>query len=409
MKKVLLITSGQPALNPRLVKEADCLTNFGYNVTVLYQYWNEWGTKLDKDLLKTKKWKALRVGGSPTEEILVFYFTKAIHKICKILFFYGGVKSAAIGAIARSSFLLIRKAKKIKADLYIGHNLGALSATFIAAKYHKAKCGFDAEDFHRHDMYDDPFHKDVLLKKYIEEKFIPQLNFLTGASPLISKQYKGLFKTFEVTTIYNVFPKACGLPTANFSNDNLVKLFWFSQTIGNNRGIENVFKALAMLQHIPLELHLLGYSTLMSKEKIVKLQSNTGLSSLKIFFHPPMPPHQIIPFAAQFDIGLATETGIPLNRDICLTNKIFTYIQAGLAIVASDTQAQAELLQQYKGIGLLYKKGNQASLAEALKFYFERNDELIKAKQASFYLGQTKLNWETEQVFFLEKIKEVLN
>lgn len=62
-KKIVLVTSGQPSLNPRLVKEADALVEAGYEVTVIYQYWNEWGTDLDKVLLPQKKWKTIRVGG----------------------------------------------------------------------------------------------------------------------------------------------------------------------------------------------------------------------------------------------------------------------------------------------------------------------------------------------------------
>ena len=58
-KKVVLITSGQPSLNPRLVKEADILANSGFDVTVLYAYWNNWGTTYDNDLLSNKKWNAI--------------------------------------------------------------------------------------------------------------------------------------------------------------------------------------------------------------------------------------------------------------------------------------------------------------------------------------------------------------
>ena len=51
--KIVLISPGQPSLNPRLVKEADTLAANGYDVTVLYSYWNDWGAKFDKTLLPT--------------------------------------------------------------------------------------------------------------------------------------------------------------------------------------------------------------------------------------------------------------------------------------------------------------------------------------------------------------------
>ena len=61
-KKILIITTGQPSLNPRMVKEADALSAAGHEVEVLYQYWNEWASEMDASLLKTKKWKATRIG-----------------------------------------------------------------------------------------------------------------------------------------------------------------------------------------------------------------------------------------------------------------------------------------------------------------------------------------------------------
>ena len=120
MKKILLITSGQPSLNPRLVKEADALTEKGYKVTVLYQYWNKWGTRLDEELLKTKKWKAIKVGGDPDKHKLHYNVSRIIHKVSKSIFQKTGSKTAAIGAIARSSYYLIKKPMVKSVEFFSG-------------------------------------------------------------------------------------------------------------------------------------------------------------------------------------------------------------------------------------------------------------------------------------------------
>jgi glycosyltransferase involved in cell wall biosynthesis len=111
----------------------------------------------------------------------------------------------------------------------------------------------------------------------------------------------------------------------------------------------------------------------------------------------------------QFDIGLATELATPYNRDICLTNKIFTYIQAGLAVIASDTTAQVQLLNKHQNIGTPYKKSDAQELANALKLYINNPDFLQKTKQNSYMLGQTTLNWEIESEKLLGIVSEVLN
>src|ERR1700750_1790863 len=80
-KKAVLVTSGQPALNPRLVKEADALTACGFDVLVIYAYWNAWGTAFDAELFKTRKWKAIRAGGDPESSPLTFFLSRVLHKI----------------------------------------------------------------------------------------------------------------------------------------------------------------------------------------------------------------------------------------------------------------------------------------------------------------------------------------
>src|SRR6202000_2983640 len=99
-------------------------------------------------LLDKKAWKSIRVGGDPNQKPIVYFFSRLIYRLAA-----GITKKIKIGylkdlAIARSSFFLIREARRHKAAIYIGHNLGALPAAVKAAKANKKACGFDAEDFH---------------------------------------------------------------------------------------------------------------------------------------------------------------------------------------------------------------------------------------------------------------------
>src|ERR1700761_3864756 len=110
-KKIVLISSGQPSLNPRLVKEADALTGSGYEVTVLYAYWNDWGTQFDKELIPSKKWKATCVGGDPEKAKASYFLSRITHKIAKAINNITGGKYMIEPAIARSSYALMREAK----------------------------------------------------------------------------------------------------------------------------------------------------------------------------------------------------------------------------------------------------------------------------------------------------------
>ena len=403
--KVLMVTSGQPSLNPRLVKEADALTDAGYIVTVLYAYWNSWGTQYDQQLLHAKKWRAIRVGGDPEQKPAIYFISRLIHKMAVLL--YGKFNSSffAEWAIARSSYFLMREAKKHEADIYIGHNLGALPATVEAARANKKPCGFDAEDFHRFETSDDINNRDVILKTCIEDRYIPKVNYLSAASPLITEAYDKLYPGKNPVTLLNVFPLDAAVNAPVLNQAAPVRLFWFSQTIGTNRGIETVVKALQQLNSDNFELHMLGFIPAAEKEQFI---ANLQLYDVKLHFHDPVPPAKLIDFASQFDIGLAMENSTPVNRDICLTNKIFTYMQAGLAIIASNTSAQARLMNAYPLAGKVYQQGNIQMLAGLLNAYHQNRDALLQARMESLRIGRTELNWDIEAPKLLNIIKNTL-
>ncbi|GAB3903564.1 glycosyltransferase family protein [Mucilaginibacter boryungensis] len=400
-KHVVLVSSGQPSLNPRLVKEADSLAQAGFKVTVLYAYWNAWGTQLDKELLKTKQWQAVRTGGDPETKTFTYLLTRILFKISNWFTRLTGSMLMAEVAIARNSLFLIKKTKTIRADLYIGHYPGALAAVVKAAKKHHKPCGFDAEDFHRKEVNDNENSYDYKLKSYIENKYIPQVNYLSASSVQIGIAYHTIFKKTQPVVLNNVFPKSTLNVTNLVLNDEQpVKLFWFSQVIGPNRGLEYLCKALN-LTAISFEVHLLGYCDSDYKTKLQAAYSN-------ITFHPPTHPDNIIEFASQFDIGLALEIGFSVNNNLALSNKIFTYMQAGLAIIASNTEAQEYLLKQHPAIGKVYDNSDIETLASALVYYHQNRNELLLARQAALQLAHQEYNWENESQKFLAIVKKTL-
>ena len=403
IKNIVLITSGQPSLNPRLVKEADFLTQQGFHVTVVYQYWSEYATKLDHKLLADKKWNAILVGGTPSINKLYYWSLRIRHKSYAIVARYFSMKYGfAENTIARSNKLLLKEGLKINADLYIAHNLGALPVAVKAAKKNKAKCAFDAEDFHRNEVSNDSNNPDVRLKTFIEDKYLKQTDYITVASPLIYKAYKSLYPNLNPTIINNVF-ELKHQPKLNVGTKTGLKLFWFSQTIGKNRGLEDVIEALNLINNPLIELHLLGS---LSTENTIYFNQ---LAHFEIKYYHPISSDKIFELAATFDLGLALEQNIPLNRDICLTNKIFTYLISGLAIIASNTQAQKEFMTSNSLIGELYSIGDVTALAGIITKLFNNRDLLNTYRENSYELAKSQYNWEMEKEKFLAIIKSLLS
>jgi len=398
--KIVLITTGQPTTNPRLVKEADALSSEGYDVTVIYQNISEWATQTDINLLATRPWKVICVAGNPKVNFLRFILKKSVYKLTVLASKQFGFKlGLAESALTFGVNSLSKAAKKIKANLYIAHNLGALPVAVKAAKYFNAKCGFDAEDFHRHEISDETHSFNFKIRKFIEEKFITQVDYLTASSPMIAMQYQQIFNK-KTTVVLNAFQRVQYPSISNLQNP--LRFVWFSQTIGNGRGIDIIIDVLNVFDK-PFELHLLGNA---SRDFLELCKKKTKFTHGKLIFHQPIPPDDIFNFCREFDIGLCLEQNHPFNRSICLTNKIFTYFQSGLAIIASDTPAQSSFLNDYGKIGSIFNDEN--SLLKIIKNYDDDRKLLNMHKLNSFLLGQNYINWEIEKQKFLLVVEQTL-
>lgn len=344
-------------------------------------------------------------GGEPIKQKVAYYKTRLRQKLSLWLFKYTRLFSIPENAISRTHPETLATAKKIKTDIYIAHNLGALPAAVIAAKSAGVKVGYDAEDMNS-GQFTSTHSEGYLLNRFIEEKYFSKTDYFTAASPLIGKNYKNIYPFLNPVIINNVFPRLDFQPKA-LTSTGAPALFWFSQTIGPNRGIETVIEAMGILAH-KVTLHILGRCSDGYRSIIYDHARLNAVEKERIHVYAPLPPDQLFEFASQFDIGMATETGVPFNRDICLTNKIFTYAQCGLALMLSDTQAQTLFIREFPQSGKLYKKNDADSLAIGIEEYILDQNLLHKTKTTNFDLGQRQLNWDSEKAKFIKVIERTI-
>lgn len=292
---------------------------------------------------------------------------------------------------------------RLNADLYIGHNIGALPIVAKVARRLNKPYAFDAEDFHREESVSDTGSGMGKWKRLLEEQYFPGAAYLTAASPLIAAEYQKHFPAKSFATLNNVFSRAQQPPFRESAGGPL-KLFWFSQTIGTDRGLGDVFAALQRIPHIPVRLTLLGRCTEAIKQAFLSRRS-TPDHVIKIL--DPMAPDSIFELAAGQDIGLALEPGFSKNNNIALSNKIFTYLLAGNAVIATETSAQKQFMEQYPGVGRSYPIGDVQALAAHLEYYYFNRQALDDARRAAWRLANEKLNWEEEQKKLLRLVENV--
>ena len=118
--------------------------------------------------------------------------------------------------------------------------------------------------------------------------------------------------------------------------------------------------------------------------------------------HPLMEHDEVIKSMGAYDVGLALERPDNPNYGRTITNKVFSYMLAGLAIAATDTPGQREILDQVPTAGFLYPAGNSTVLAEKLGNWINNSGLLLTAKQAAWDAARSKFCWDVEERRFLQ-------
>lgn len=393
--KIVLIALGQISTNPRLLKEALWFSEMGYEVHVLYCFWSKWGYRADKHIIASYPsitWR--EIGGNPFTRKLVYIFTRFRFKIFRIL---GSQFPSSLfwaeHSVCRCFHELYKSGSAIDASLYIAHNLGALPVVGKIASLFKKPFVFDAEDFHRGQSASGSL--DYAQCSLIENSWIPKASLVTAASTFIAAKYKYLLGV-DSLVINNVFSLKNAQVVKPFS-DSKIKLFWFSQTVGKGRGLEDILNALKRFPVESFSITIMGDLSSQMENYLRGMVIEKNEMKVDLSFLSPVEPDRIFEIASTFDVGLAIEPILNENNNLIYTNKLFTYLLSGNAILFTSTTAQEYFFNTHQYIGWIYPSGDINRLAFVLEQIKSNPVELFSYKKNALQLATLIFNWEIEQ------------
>jgi len=404
--EICLVTPSHLGSAPRVVKEAEALSEAGFGVTVISTRNSAAADPLDEQILKEARWKSRRVnllGGCRLWRVLA-------QKAARQALLRFGSSSPSLAAWSESGAFpaLRRETGRCPARLYIGHCLTGLAAALSVGKSRGAKTGFDAEDYHEAELLPEQTAEEVVrAARILQREAWQRCSHLTAAAPLIAKKLAEDYGR-EPEVILNVFPKrmAPAQPPRERPVRRPVRLYWFSQTIGPGRGLEEVMEACRLLD-FPVEVHLrghdeTGFSARLRERLVASPQGHVltvkGLAA----------PEEMARLAAECDIGLGLEQNLPLNRGICLTNKIFTYLLAGVPMVLSETPAHRELAPRLGRAAVLADPAKPAELAAAITRLAADAGAGREAAEQAWRLGQERYHWDLEKKKLVELVRRAI-
>lgn len=407
-RSVSIVSPSALSSNPRAIKEASVLAASQFEVRTTSARTLNLVDDMDATLLRDARWDAFRI------DFLSRSFRRrrrVLQELQRVLFLATGASRAAELAHSPISALLEKSlAEQSKADLYIAHYVAALPAAARAAKLHGALYAFDAEDFHLGDLPDTPAHAlEKSIIRAIEGRYLPGAAYVTAASPMIAEAYAKAYRIPLPTTVLNVFPKrnAPDRPTPRGTAGPGPSLYWFSQTIGPGRGLEMAVEAIARAVSRP-HLYLRGVPIGRYADDLRRLATQAGTGE-RLHLLDPALPDDLERLGAAYDLGYVGELAETRNRQIAITNKVFSYLLSGLPSLASDIPAHRRIAPDLGPAMGLFPIGDAAALAAAIDAILLDPPRLANARAHAWRLGQERYNWEAEAPRFLGQVQTVLN
>ena len=401
MAKILILIGAHLCTAPRPQKEAETLAHAGHDVIVRGFWFDPELVKRDRILIANKKWRF--------EPIIDFQPTHRLNnlrirlqsRLAKEQF--QRFATCSPGLLGYGAKAMLAAARKARADLTIVHSQAGLwvGNQLLNEGF---RVGVDFEDWFSEDFLPEArAAQPITYLKALESRLARECTYCLTTSHAMANAMADAYQAPKPTVIYNAFPWAergqIERQKRDRQNLNTPSLHWFSQTIGQKRGLETLFQALPYLK-IPIEVHLRGNYSESARQWLEPLVPSEWRDL--IFIHPTVSNTELLSHIAEHDIGLALEIPYCFNKQFTTSNKLFQYLQAGLAVIATDTAGQREILSEQPAIGRLIPNNDPVALAQALKDLLCDSEKLTATKAASLQAAKEQFCWEKQAEILLQ-------
>lgn len=236
----------------------------------------------------------------------------------------------------------------------------------------------------------------------LEKWMLPKIKHGITVSESVALRYKKEYG-IGLTTIRNI-------PTASVEKNHTVStkhvlpsapFIVYQGALNKDRGLEELIIAMQWLENY--SLLIIGKGDL--EESLKELVNELNLSGRIVFLGllTPVELRKVTPHAL---IGVSIEKPTNPNYIMCLPNKLFDYIQAGIPVVAYPHPEIKKIIDGYQ-CGTYIHSHEPKQLATELKAILE-SSSITMWKEGSKKAAHS-LNWENEQQVLMKWVEEALS
>lgn len=300
-----------------------------------------------------------------------------------------------VQAIVSGAFALVRT----NADIYHAHVEWALPATYIAARLRRKPIIFDAPELTLTDPRYTRWRSLNALVTWILAHVVPTCEGVISASPLYARDIQKRYRAPKVTLIRNV-PKYRAIPKSNrlqqyLDLDAEVHIALYQGNLQPNRGLDMLVRAAPYLDTNTV-IVMMGNDYRGTQTHLEALIASEGVAN-RVKIIPAAPYEELLDWTASADIGLTVlPPSYSLSIQLCLPNKLFEYLMAGLPVLSSPLDAVAEIIQSYD-VGLVLPSLAPEGIGAAINTILADDTSRARMCRNALLVAQREFHWEKER------------
>lgn len=250
-----------------------------------------------------------------------------------------------------------RELLRFAPDLVIANDWRALPIAFAARRAGGARIIYDSHEFAAEE-FADSWRWRLLARQHvvrIEDRYIRQADAVVTVSDGIADALARRYGLARPTVIANT-PAWQATPFR--PTESPVTVLYHGAVVPR-RGLETLIESVPLW---PADFRLVirgpaqgGFDQ--------HLHSLAGSAGGRVAFEPAVAPDQVVPAAAEADIGIFLLSNSTTHARFAMPNKIFEYMQAGLMVISSDLPEIRRVIEAAQCGLLLADDGAQAIAA----------------------------------------------
>lgn len=394
MKKAVVIVWNNFTNDKRVMQISESLAKYGYDLTVLAAKYHK---QLPKSEIRTYKIYRISVFSSlytksSTKSMIgkTNINTKPIRNKIKIR----SIISSLLNWFTFNCGAFF-KILLIKPDFIYCNDLITLTVGFVAGRLLKSKIFFDSHELW---LYGNTFNNSTKIRqimwKIIQKHLISKVDCVITTTDLRAKTFIDQYNLKKVNVLKNT-PKYKALNKKNLFREEYnipesSKILLYQGLISKKRGVFTIVDVIKDIPDVTLIVMGMGNET----NDLIHYISENDLDS-KVFVKEAVSLDKLLDYTSSADIGLQLLKNVDLNHYTTISNKIFEYIMAELAIIASDFPEIRKVVIN-NDVGLVVDPANETMIKNAIKMLINDPELLENCKINSRKIKKI-FSWEEEE------------